>query len=167
MPKKSLNVILILVVLGLWGAIAYKSLSRFFPAKQNFSTETDFNSSGFNVKKIEKDTFDLRPLVNDPFFGRSFSQPIVAKTRSVYYVSKSLAKPKPEVKPKVMVPFPVVKYFGFIKSKDKKEEMILIKVDNTLHKTRLNANCDGVLIKKVYKDSLQVVFGKELKTIKR
>jgi hypothetical protein len=52
------------------------------------------------------------------------------------------------------------------KSKDKTEELILVKIDNELHKLRKNATVDGLIIKKVFNDSIEVVFNIEKRVIR-
>lgn len=164
--KKKINIVLIIAVSGLWSTVLFKYVNRFFYVNDlNQPSKIAMNAK--LPEKIKKDTFDLKPLANDPFLGRSYVRPVV-KARAMYYGKpKAVVKVPLQSKPKTIVSFPVVKYFGFIKSRDKKDEMILIKVGSSLHKTRLNENCDGVIVKKIYRDSVQVVFGKEVKTIKR
>lgn len=163
--KKKVNVLLAAVVLGLWGTVMYRYVNRFFYSEEVAAfRETSLSANLPDTMK--KDTFELRPLSNDPFLHRRVA-PKAVRTRTIAsYTPKPIVKPQPP-KPKMITPFPVVKYFGFIKSQDKKEELILMKINNTLHKTRLNGNCDGVTVKKIYKDSVQVVFGKETRIIKK
>jgi hypothetical protein len=163
--KKKVNIILTMVMLCLWGTVGYKYVNRFFvsdeaPTLKEAGLTTNMSN------KIKKDTFDLKPLGNDPFLNKRLSKPIIKAHVVTRYVAKPKLNPEPK-KLKIITPFPTVKYFGFIKSQDKKEELILLKINNTLHKTRLNGNCDGIMVKKIYKDSVQVIFGKETRIIKK
>lgn len=163
--KKKINIVLIIIVLGLWFTVLFKYVNRFFYSNEtNFSTKVAINTKLIN--KIRKDTFELKPLGNDPFLNKTYNKPVVRTRILASYVPKPKVNPQP-VKVKTVTPFPIVKYFGFIKSSEKKEELILLKVNNNLHKTRLNGNCDGVIVKKIFRDSIQVVFEKETRVIKK
>lgn len=163
--KKKVNILLAAIVLGLWGTVMYKYVNRFFYSENTQAlAEKNFDLNLPN--KIQKDTFELKPLGNDPFLNKSYTKPLVRTPTIASYVPKPKVKPQP-IKPKTVAPFPIVKYFGFIKSSEKKEELILLKINNTLHKTRLNGNCDGVTIKKIFRDSILVVFEKETRVIKK
>ena len=76
-------------------------------------------------------------------------------------------KPKAAPKPTAGIPFPSVNYYGYIKSKDKKEELILLKVNNRLERVRLNSDINGLVIKKIYKDSVTVFFNSETRNFKK
>ena len=69
MNKKTLNIILIVTVVALWGTVLYKYVNRFFNPIQNDFVVREFSSP--ISTKIAKDTFDLQPLHRDPFLDRS------------------------------------------------------------------------------------------------
>lgn len=172
--KKKLNIILLLGVLGLWSTVVYKYVSHFF---QDGQTEVSFQNNIVTKlpAKIEKDTFSLSSLPTDPFL-KSGSLPKTAPPKTILINSTSSSLPKPKkvtpkpIKPVKIIeeaPFPDVKFYGYIKSQDKVEELILVKVNNSLYRTRLNADCNGVLIKKIYRDSLEVKFEKRKLTVLR
>ncbi len=164
MPKKRLNIILILLVLGLWGTVAYKSLNRFFPP-ENGANESNNVSQSFNIKRIEKDTFSLEKLPRDPFLSRVLevkSSPVVIK--SFVPRAKDIKTPKP-VMNKPLIVWPKVYYYGYIKSHQKTEELILVKIDNRLLKVRKNQDIEGLVIKRIFKDSIEVGFNKEKKFV--
>lgn len=164
MPKKTLNIILILIVLGLWGTVAYKSVNRFFSSDEIAKANVN-SGQNFNFKRIEKDTFYLDKLNRDPFLDKALvvnTNPLPVK-KSVPYV-KPINKPKPiEFKPSPI--WPQVSYYGYIKSHQKTEELILVKIDNKLLKVRKNQNIEGVIIKRIFKDSIEVGFNKEKKFV--
>ncbi len=165
MPKKRLNIILILIVLGLWGTVAYKSINRFFSSEDLVLTNVN-SGQNFNFKRIEKDTFLLDKLNRDPFLDKA----LVVNTSSLP-VKKGISYIKPVNKPKPIEVFklspvwPQVSYYGYIKSHQKTEELILVKIDNKLLKVRKNQNIEGVIIKRIFKDSIEVGFNKEKKFV--
>jgi hypothetical protein len=165
MPKKRLNIILILVVLGLWGTVAFKSLNNFFPSENNvFGGIT--SSQNFNLTKIEKDTFSLENLKRDPFLDKALSRETnVVSLKSSVSHPKVVAKPKPVENLKPMQVWPQVSYYGYIKSQQKTEELILVKIENNLLKVRKNQNIEGLIIKRIFKDSIEIVFNKQKKFV--
>lgn len=164
MPKKRLNIILILIVLGLWGTVAYKSINRFFSSEQIVMANAN-SGQNFSFKRIEKDTFQLSKLNRDPFLDKSLvgnTNPLPVK--KVSYV-KAINKPKSIETPKPSPIWPQVSYYGYIKSHQKTEELILVKIDNKLLKVRKNQSIEGVIIKRIFNDSIEVGFNKEKKFV--
>ena len=164
MSKKKINIALILVVLGLWGTVAYKAISQYY-----FSNELAFdgvqNQANVNFSKIEKDTFNLETIGRDPFLNKS-TAPVIKPVKSAPTVFKKPVNAQPKiVKPKEILVWPEVHYYGYIKSREKKEELILVKIQNKLYKLRKNDQIDGLFIKKVYNDSVEVYFNKEKRIV--
>lgn len=159
--KKAINIGLIIIVLSLWGTVSYKYINRFFGSDElAYNLPNDYNYGTVSI--IKKDTFLLEPLAKDPFLNKVFSKPKQPTQR----ISTS-PKIKTEPKPKEVILFPSVQYFGYIKSKDKKEELILVKINNRLERVRLNSTIDGLVIKKIYKDSVTVFFNNETRSFKK
>lgn len=156
--KKTINIILIIVVLSLWGTVGYKYIDRFF-ASDEYKFDLMDADRNTTVSIIEKDTFVLEPLTKDPFLNKVFSKPINQPK-----IVRTTPKAKIKLKPKVTTPFPIVHYFGYIKSKDKKEELILLKVNNHLERVRLNSDINGLVVKQIFKDSVIVIFNKETRS---
>ncbi|MCH4831322.1 hypothetical protein B0A56_05555 [Flavobacterium columnare NBRC 100251 = ATCC 23463] len=173
MMKKKINVILLIGVLALWGTVIYKYISHFFQDKQ---IENNFENN-ITIKlpdKIEKDTFLLGSLSIDPFLKTVKVIKIENNKPQQTNITTNLLKlKKNEIKPikpvKVIEenPFPDIKFYGYIKTQGKAEELILIKVNDNLFKTRLNTECNGVVIKKIYRDSLEVKFEKRKRIVVR
>ena len=164
MSKKRINIALLILVLALWGTVGYKSMNQYFFPKEIALNDVQSNST-FNFSQIKKDTFNLEPIQKDPFLNKNnfnLNQNTVVK--KVYVQPKVINKPP--VQPKSIINWPSVSYYGYIKSKDKTEELILVKIDNELHKLRKNAAIDGLIIKKVFNDSIEVLFNKEKRVIR-
>ncbi|MFM9987832.1 hypothetical protein [Flavobacterium sp.] len=163
MLKKRINIVLLILVLGLWGAIGYKTVNQYFFSKEQTISNVPSNMR-FNFSQFKKDTFNLEEIERDPFLNKSSITPDNSTVEKVYLKPKVINKPI--VKPKLIINWPLVSYYGYIKSKDKTEELILVKIDNKLHKLRKNESVDGVIIKKVFNDSIEVFFNKERKIIR-
>lgn len=169
MSRKKINIVLILIVLGLWGTVIYRSLNHYLFPDQNIVTQAETNTH-FNYKQIKKDTFELLPLAHDPFLNNrlSSSSPSNGNTFTRNASPKPSGLKKPAIireKVPVILYWPEINYYGYIKSSLKTEEMILIKVDNKLYKARKKDNVGGVVIKRIFKDSIELSFKKENKFI--
>jgi len=164
MSKKKINIALIIVVLALWGTVAYKAVSQYFFPKELLAVNDGQTNVRLNFSQIKKDVFQIENIQSVPFLNKR-EEPL---TQNV--VVRDIISPpkinKPVIVPKPAVQWPAVYYYGYIKSKDKTEELILVKINNQLHKLRKNDQVDGLVIKKVYSDSIEVYFNKEKKIIK-
>ena len=159
--KKMINAVLIIIVVSLWGTVSYKYINRFFGDNEVFyDTSENYNFDTLSV--ISKDTFKLQPLTKDPFLNKIVTQP---KVQSSPVPKQPIVKKEPILKSPI--PFPALQYYGYIKSKDKEEELILVKINNRLERVRLNDNIDGLIINKIYKDSIVVNFNKETRSFKK
>ena len=159
--KKMINAVLIIIVVSLWGTVSYKYINRFFGDNEVFyNTSENYNFDTLSV--ISKDSFNLQPLTKDPFLNKIVIQ---QKIQSSSIPKENIVKKEPILKSSI--PFPAVQYYGYIKSKDKKEELILVKINNSLERIRLNDNIDGLIIKKIYKDSIVVHYNKETRRFKK
>ena len=69
--KKRVNIILLLVVLTLWGTVAWRSLKNFLHQPEEVKNTTLYQS--INLNKIKKDTFVLKRLNRDPFLHKSIT----------------------------------------------------------------------------------------------
>jgi len=160
--KKKINILLIVAVLLLWGSVIYKSLSNYLFADKSLSVVSEIHA-GKQFKIIEKDTFRLEILKRDPFLNKSFASKkdkIIGKS---YVAKKAIEKKHIPVK-ETKVSFPSVSYYGYIKSKEKKDELIIVKINNQLKKLRINETFEGLKIKKIFKDSIYISNDSETRT---
>ncbi|PXY41149.1 hypothetical protein DMB65_09345 [Flavobacterium cheongpyeongense] len=161
MAKKKINIILILFVLGLWGTIGYRTLYRQFSDSKiiNATQDQKYNAS---IKQINKDTFDLEKINRDPFLNKQF-QNTVAIQKPPHYTLIKKTTVQTVQKPKSNLSWPTLQYYGYLKSKDR--ELVLLKIDSKLYKLKLNEPQNGIIVKKKYKDSIEVNFNSETKMI--
>lgn len=158
--KKKINIVLLVFVLGLWGIVIYKYVNRFFLEDNIPVTEHNFIAS-FNSKAIAKDTFTLGIITRDPFLNG-------IRTEKKVYTSnyKSSKKSVVKVLPKKVVPitpFPMVKYYGFIKSTTGNKELILLSINGKFSRLKLNEKKDGLMVTSLQKDSIKVSYNKEFR----
>jgi hypothetical protein len=160
--KKKLNIVLLLLVLGLWGTVVYKYVSQYFV--KNEITDLNKNESTLIDLKIkEKDTFRIIQLNRDPFLNKKFSSD---EPKPVVFIQekRTIEVPKLPTKPIVSIPFPTINYLGYIKSKEKQYEMALLKVNGKFFKLKINETKDKIKIISISKDSVKVRFSNEEKS---
>ncbi|TRW97027.1 hypothetical protein [Flavobacterium gawalongense] len=164
--KKKINIVLIILVLGLWGTVAYKTISQYFFSKELMANKTELNDE-LTLNEINKDTFNLGKVARDPFLNRQNQTDSFVSKKYYSKIPNVKIKSNPIVlKPKVIINWPLISYHGYIRSKDKNEELILVKIDKRLYKLRKDDEIEGVTVKKVYNDSIEVNFNKGKKIIR-
>ncbi|MCV9932941.1 hypothetical protein OIU80_11680 [Flavobacterium sp. LS1R47] len=160
MAKKKINIILIIIVLGLWGTAGYRTFIRDF-FENKIIHEQQNQKNDFVVHQINKDTFKLEKINRDPFLNKQFhSNVIVPKKQVSSYSSFTPVSPKP----KPNLNWPELSYYGYIQSKN--QELVLLKVDSKLYKLKLNVPINGLTVKKIYKDSVAVFYNSGIKIIR-
>ncbi|GGX27249.1 hypothetical protein [Aquimarina muelleri] len=161
MNKKVINSILISFTVIIWALVSYKVFKYFnsdtqIPDNSNTILISD-SSSLFN---FSKDTFDLKKVHRDPFLGEINS----TREPKINTVLQSRSKNTKNSKP-IRYVWPKLNYYGYVKGVNSSSELILIKIDNKLRKIREGKQLEGIVLKKVYRDSIIVMMNKELKTI--
>lgn len=154
------------MVLALWGTVGYKAINRqfygnkVFPEKQN-------QESNITIRQINKDTFKLEKINWDPFLNKQFQSTISVSSRSIpNYVSVKKAAIPVISKADPNVSWPILIYYGYFGSKEGNQELVLLKVDSKLCKLKINAPYNGLVVKKKYKDSIEVSFNSERKIVR-
>lgn len=169
MAKKKINIVLIIVVLGLWGTVGYKALAQYFFSNETVEANSvaSYSSSG---RQVERDTFVLEKIHRDPFLNKTLvrSESVAVAGTINRGVKRHTAPVKTVVeKPKEIKNWPSVAYYGFIKSGEKKDELVMLKVGNSIHRLRKGQEVEGLMLNKVYKDSVELSFNKEKRMLRR
>jgi len=163
MAKKKINLVLIMVVLGLWGTVGYRTINRYFGVT-NETINNEAQNREISLKKINKDTFELARVARDPFLNKQFAEKRTATPSVVYHAPIKKATPSsPLPKVKYDTPWPQLQYFGYLKSNNL--ELVLLKIDSKLHKLKLNDEVNGLIVRKKFKDSIEVVFNSQSRII--
>lgn len=167
MAKKKINILLIIIVLGLWGSVFYKTLNQYFFSK-NESVVAIHSSAKIQLNQINKDTFVLQTIARDPFLN-NVNREIVSpaptpSANNSLAITRKVNKPI-QAKPKEIMIWPSISYHGYIK--DSQGELVIIKINQKMFRLRKEASIQGILIKKISSDSIEVDFNKEKKTIRR
>lgn len=155
--KKAINLGLICLVIALWGTVLYKYINRFFISEGNFVSQTEYYSD-LSSKIVKKDTFKLLKLKRDPFLNKNFvSQKNIVQPQKEFNKPRKLSVSNSNS----VVDFPSIKYYGYIKSKSKNEELVLLKINNRLERVKVNSSINGLVVKNIYKDSIEISYNKQ------
>jgi hypothetical protein len=167
MGKKKINIILIIVVLGLWGTVGYRAINRQFSGDEMILEKENLHGNT-TINQINKDTFKLEKINRDPFLNKQFQTAVVAapiKTVFHNYTKPVKKAPVPTVpKSDPNLRWPTLTYYGYIGSKN--EELVLLKIDSKVCKLKVNDPLNGLIVKKRYKDSIEVSFNTQTKMIR-
>lgn len=166
MTKKKINIVLILVVLALWGTVGYRALYRKF-SNNEIIFEKQKKNDNATINQINKDTFELKKMNRDPFLNKQFHPAIVIPKMIISY-NKTVKKVTiPHIiKGDPTLRWPSLSYYGYIGSKEKNEDLFLLKIDAKLYKLKLNNPVNGLIVKKRFKDSIEVYFNSETKIVR-
>ncbi len=151
-------------VLGLWGTVIYKYVDRFF-ANEHSASSIKHSYTLKIDRAIVKDTFVLDKINRDPFLSR-FSEVVkkpVTTARSAP-LKIGISKNPPKINNKL---FPVVVYYGYIKTVDRPKETIILRFNGKFVRLHLNQDTEGLKVTTLHKDSIKVVYNKEAKWIRK
>ncbi|NUY79270.1 hypothetical protein HUK80_00065 [Flavobacterium sp. MAH-1] len=162
--KKLFSRLLALAVAGIWIAVGYKYVSRFFFEGETVSPQ-NYAASAKEVSLPHKDTFKMETLRRNPFTGNMETPRISTRSATVSY-RKTSAERKPIVRAPEMK-FPEIEYFGFVKSNNGSSELAMLKINGKMSRLYLNGKSDGITVRKIAKDSVVVQCGKQKKVIGR
>jgi hypothetical protein len=171
--KKKVNIILIALVAALWGTVIYRSLKNYLFSESNIASDQQYHS--INLASIKKDTFSLKELSYDPFMSKAIAvsevSNVVSKPTGNRIIKNSYKstffKPTKTIKQPETEVLPYLQFLGFIRSTKQKEELVLLRVNDTLKRFTVNIPIKNVTVKRVFKDSVQVLYKKKRITIKK
>ena len=160
MKNKKLTYFLIALVVFVWGLIFYNIFKGVFNGNKNYVIA---NIQKKKVKDIiiTPDTFTIKANYRDPFLTKTY----VAKKTKKKIVKKPVIK-KP-IEPKPPIRWPVIKYLGSIKNQKTNKEVAIININGKEKLISVGDTVTGVRLLKIYGDSVQVVYQKEKKVIRK
>jgi len=170
MDKRLLNSILIVLMLAIWIVVLYRVFNFFKTDSAMNNVSNAITSGGNSFHNFAKDTFDLKHVDRDPFLDK-FNKVKEKRIRKVISKpnEKSSVTKKNKIPPKKRIAdnskWPKLSYYGYIRGMNSSSELVLIKVNNKLHKIREGDDIEGVYIKRVYRDSIIVKMEKQTKVI--
>lgn len=158
MNKKKINIFLIPAVILLWVLIIYRIIAYTKPANPQNISNFVFNDT--NPITAQKDTIVLLADYRDPF------KPGPYQFRELHKTTTS--KITPVIKPKIVKPvWPKIEFGGIVKKSCSETEYAVVKVND---KTELMVGKDeieGMRIKNLTPDSIQIELQYEIRTFKK
>lgn len=165
--KKKVNILLIAAVCALWGTVIYRSVNNYFFPHEVENYKTSAYTGKTTTFIPERDTFILQPIKHNPFGNNILQKPTSSPIPKSSPHLKSKKKSGNSFEPIVMpTPWPIVEYYGYIKSGGNKE-LVLLKINNNIMRMHLDEIKNDIRIKKIYRDSIQIAFKKEERVFKK
>lgn len=149
--------ILIPATLLVWGLIIYRIIGNINPGDPPVVQQAMIPVTG---DTMEKDTFSIHSGYRDPFLGK---RTVVRETSENPVTPVVAVPPKPIAKEPT--PWPAIVYSGTIKNQASSKERVLLQVNGQDFMAQVGETVNGVLIYKVYRDSIEVHYLKEKKFI--
>ena len=157
MKNKKTIYILLPAALGIWGYVFYEFFS-FVGSKEVVQAGNVAYSSMLPVKTA-MDTFSIVADYRDPFLGK------------IAIASSENDKPKNIVKkiekPTEPVKWPSIIYRGMIKNQKTNKQLYLVSIDKQDNMMKPGDFVADVELKKVYRDSIEVVYRKGIKVFRK
>lgn len=155
MKNKKAVYLLIILIAGIWAVILY----RFFNFASSDDGNTEFQSSFVPpvLNASVNDTFSISANYRDPFLG---------KVQSDEVKKPKVTQPQPK---KVIEPlkWPTITYGGMIKNRKSSAQLCMVSINGQSNFMKEGDAIADVELKKIYKDSIEVVFQKEKKVIRK
>lgn len=164
MKNKKLVYVLLPATLAVWILIAvriYKTLNPASDAEHLTVQQPKEKPAGQTIS----DTFAIENNYRDPF-GK-----VAAAVNRNYSAGASPALPKKNVQPPApaskTASWPVVIYSGMIKNQNSNKQLVLVSINGNLRSMKPGDNIDNVQLGKIWKDSIEVVWNKERKFVRK
>lgn len=153
--------ILLLLVAVIWGIIIYRILNTLNSPTISVLSNTDKVVNN-DTSRFIRDTFQISNNYRDPFLGT-----IIRANKEVNGGAKMNKEKQPKVQVATVTKWPAIVYNGMIRKKESVQMVALLKIDGKTDVVAKGSSMSGVQLVSVYKDSIQVIYEGEIKTIKK
>jgi hypothetical protein len=164
MDKKIRNRILYVVVAILWGVAIYRTWKN-YEVKEELQAENVINTPAISPMQFRKDTFELVLPDTDPFLQKAWIPQVQQDVSREQPTAPRIEKKEPVIP--VQKKWPQVEYFGFVKNRNQNSTLCLLKIDGRQIQLSKGERHDGVLVQNAFKDSVQLIFEGEIKTVRK
>jgi len=130
LKNKTKTYVLLIIVLGVWGAIAYQIWSGLHQDIPEI-IQQDINTAFNPLNKVEMDTFSVQVFDRNPFLG----------TLTKAKVNNQKRNTRIKTTPFVWIP---ISYQGLIKNPSSKEQLYVLTINGQQHLLKRGQNRDGV-----------------------
>ncbi|MGD1848246.1 MAG: hypothetical protein ACFB10_22870 [Salibacteraceae bacterium] len=161
MKNKKLLYLLLPLMVVVWGAVFY----RVFKGIGGDDDYFDALPAAVKMPVLAKqDSFDLIADYKDPFLGKGpgrsrNTNPAIGE-KPLTPTVRQLPKPPPPT-----LPWPAIGYGGFVNKSGGKNKLAVVTIDGQTSWGKLGEEIQGVTIQEIWKDSVQVSYRKEVKTV--
>lgn len=158
MKNKKLLYILIPAVIFVWGMIVYKIVMASGGNENEFFPIAEFTKAKPN--EVLNDTFSIHPDYRDPFSGNQVKKTSISITPGPQKIQKVIA-------PVAIAKWPEIIYGGIVKNQKSNKQLVLMQVNGQSKMMKVGESVDNIELTKVFRDSIEVKFGKEKRYIKK
>lgn len=159
MKNKALTYALLIVVALIWYQV-------FFRVKNNLLGEDEVlvpnRSAHVALNPVQRDTFPLKANYRDPF-GEEKKRSVLPQAENnapQVNVRRSSAPPKTQ--------WPPMEYFGLVRKTESKTPLAIFKIDGLQMMVRKGDELyNAIYVNQIWRDSIQLRWGKERKTVSR
>jgi len=144
--------LLLVIVLGIWGSIAYKLINGISPNIQNVMNQ-DSNIGFKPNKRAEIDTFFITPVERDPFLGVLTNN-----------INKEI-KVKTDYKPKTS--HLSISYSGMVSNSSAKDKVFIVNIEGTQYLIKKGQTIASVKLIKGNIDEILVSYNNKTLIVKR
>lgn len=155
MKNKKVAYLLVVLIAGIWAVILYRFFSFSSSSDHTVQIESSFIPPALSSGII--DTFSISANYRDPFLGKT-------ETPSKSKKSKAVPIPKKAIEP---LKWPVITYGGMIKSRKSNAQLCVVVINGQSNFMKEGDATSEVQLKRVFKDSIEVVFGKERRIMRK
>lgn len=168
MKNKKLTYILIPLVLGLWGTILYKIFHTVNTKSTDLSVNKNIITDNMQTQTV-LDTFSIHPVYNDPFLRKKTNNANYQKAqpKPATNISETKKVVKPEVTQPSAITWPGIVYNGLVKNQKSNKLLAMIQVNGQSNIMQTGDVFAELQLVKVTKDSIEILFHSERKTIKK
>jgi hypothetical protein len=159
MKNKKMLYVLIPAVLLVWGMIIYKIVSP-VSGGDNITGLQNNQFALSSTTEILNDTFSINPNYRDPFLGKTTKKSNPSENKEsnadIDPIKKNTA---------TSTKWPSLIYGGMIKNQKSNKQLVLIQINGQSSSIKLGEVINGIELIKIFRDSIEVRFGKENKFV--
>lgn len=163
MKNKKLSWILLPGVLAIWAAIGWQVYAA-MKSDDEAVNEQSLEQIAPTTKSVVPDTFVLLLDYRDPFLDdvvRKTPPPNSQSKNAISVAKKTLPPPTPAAT------WPTLSYSGLVRHSGSERSVGFLSVNGNSHFVKTGDIVEGLRVGKVWKDSVEVVMGKETKIIRK
>ncbi|MEP0266051.1 hypothetical protein [Dokdonia sp.] len=157
--KKKINIALIVVMVIVYGGIAYKYFGGGTSNEQTDTATYTGEQLRLPENRAEKENvFALNLSNRDPFLDKKYT----AKKRASSIIGETTPRIKTNKKP-MSIHWPTITYLGFTKSNSQTRKTAVLRIDGKLYRKREGSTIDHIKVLKIVGDSIYIMFNKKEK----